>query len=393
MVQRMVHLLGIVLLIGVMVTGRAIPLAAQNTPAPLSQSDKDLHLGDGGGGYGFNVDALGLDDTGRNAVFDRVAESGFGWIRQQIRWSSMEASPGNFGTDYTAQLDAFVNAANARGLKILFSPVSSPAFAGGQNGGLPAAADMGRLMSFLADHYAGKVSAYEVWNEENYAVETGGNVNVAAYVPVLKAAYQTLKAHDPNITVVLGGMTPTGATDPSIALNEVQYLQQLYTQFPEVKKYYDVLGVHPGSNCNPPDNSYPDNPATNDCGTDADGSRGFTNDNSFYFKRILEMRNVMEQNGETTKQMWLTEFGWDSSPVVVKNYEYSQYVSDAQQAQYLTAAVAQAKSYPWMGAVFVWNLNFQATTADPTNEKYGWGVLNPDGSPRPAFTALMSMSK
>ncbi len=43
--------------------------------------------------------------------------------------------------------------------------------------------------------------------------------------------------------------------------------------------------------------------------------------------------------------------------------------------------------------MFVWNLNFQATTGDPNNEKYGWGVLNQDGSPRPAFTALSNMPK
>ncbi len=73
---------------------------------------------------------------------------------------------------------------------------------------------MTRLMSFLGDRYRGKVAAYEIWNEENYAVETGGNVNVGAYPPVLKAAYQALKARDQNITVVLGGMTPTGHHRP-----------------------------------------------------------------------------------------------------------------------------------------------------------------------------------
>jgi len=359
----------------------------------LPRSFAKLHVGDGGDGYGYNVDALSLTDAEQQTLFNRVNESGFGWVRQQVRWSSLEVAPGNFGTDYTLKLDKFINAANAANLNVLLSPVSSPAFAGGQNGGLPAPGDMTRLMSFLGDRYRGKVAAYEIWNEENYAVETGGNVNVAAYPPVLQAGYQALKTRDKNITVVLGGMTPTGTTDPSVALNEVQYLQQLYTQFPDVKKYYDVLGVHPGSNCNPPGNSYPDNPATNDCGTDPDGGRRFTKDDSFYFKRILEMRNMMEQNGESAKKMWLTEFGWDSSPVVVKNYEYSQYNSDAQQAQYLTDSFNQAKGYSWMGIMFVWNLNFQATTADPNNEKYGWGVLNQDGSPRPSFTALKNLPK
>ncbi len=136
-------------------------------------------------------------------------------------------------------------------------------------------------------------------------------------------------------------MTPTGVTGhPEVALDEVQYLQQIYQiNGGEVKNYYDVLGAHPGSNCNPPDNSYPDNPPTNACGTDPDGGRSYTKDNSFYFKRILQLRNVMEQNGESGKKMWLTEFGWDSSAVLVPNYQYAQYVSEDQQAQYLTTGV------------------------------------------------------
>jgi hypothetical protein len=52
-----------------------------------------------------------------------------------------------------------------------------------------------------------------------------------------------------------------------------------------------------------------------------------------------------------------------------------------------------------MGVMFVWNLNFPVTLAaakggDAVNdEKYGWGVLNGDGTPRPSYTALKNMTK
>ncbi len=362
---------------------------------PLPKSFAALHVGDGADGYGFNVDANGLDAGSKDMMFSQVSGAGFNWIRQQVRWSSYEPAKSQFGNDYVAQVDTLVNATAAKGDKILLSIESSPAWAG-SNEGLPNnPKDMSDLMTFMANRYKGKVQAYEVWNEQNYAKETGGQVNVGAYIPILKAGYQALKASDPNITVVFGGMTPTGVTGhPEIALDDVQYLQQIYAiNNGEVKKYYDVLGAHPGSNCNPPDNSYPDNPPTNACGTDPDGGRSFTKDNSFYFKRILQLRAVMEQNGEAGKKMWLTEFGWDSSSVLVPNYQYAQYVSEDQQAQYLTQAFALGKSYPWMGVMFVWNLNFQVTTSGPSDEKYGWGVLHSDWSPRPAYTALMGMPK
>jgi len=368
---------------------------------PLARSYASFHVGDSGGGYGFNVDAIGLDAGSKDMMFGRVSDAQFGWIRQQVRWSSYEPAKGQFGNNYVAQLDILINAAAAKGVNVMLSPVSSPDWAG-SGGGLPNnPQDFADFIGFMANRYKGKVAAYEVWNEQNYAKETGGQVNVGAYIPILKAGYQALKASDPNITVVFGGQTPTGVTGhPEIALDDVQYLQQIYAiNNGEVKKYYDVLGAHPGSNCNPPDNSYPDNPPTNACGTDPDGGRSFTKDNSFYFKRILQLRAVMEQNGEAGKKMWLTEFGWDSSSVLVPNYQYAQYVSEDQQAQYLTQAFALGKSYPWMGVMFVWNLDFPFTitaakgAAAVNDEKYGWGVLRGDNSPRPAYTALKNMPK
>ncbi len=362
---------------------------------PLARSYANVHVGDNHDGYAFNVDAIGLDGGSKDTLFGKVSDAQFGWIRQQVRWSSYEPAKGQFGNNYVAQLDALINAAAAKGVNVMLSPVSSPDWVGA-GGGLPKnPQDFADFIGFMANRYKGKVAAYEVWNEQNYAVETGGQVNVGAYIPILKAGYQTLKASDPNITVVFGGMTPTGVTGhPEVALDDAQYLQQIYAiNNGEVKKYYDVLGAHPGSNCNPPDNSYPDNPATNACGTDPDGGRSFTKDNSFYFKRIVQLRGVMEQNGEAGKKMWLTEFGWDSNPTVVPGYEYSPYVSEDQQAQYLTHAFDLGKSYSWMGVMFVWNLNFQVTTSGPSDEKYGWGVLHSDWSPRPSYTALKNMAK
>ncbi len=368
------------------------------TGQPLTRSYANIHVGDQGQGYGFNVDGAGLDSNGKDIMFGKVYGAGFGWVRQQIRWSSYEPSKGQFGNDYVKNVDDFVNAATSAGVNVMLSPVSSPSWTGAANGGLPPnPQDFADFIGFLANHYKGKIAAYEIWNEENYAVETGGAVNLndpaAPYLPVLKAGYQTLKAVDPKITVVFGGMTPTSTVDAGVAIDEVQYLQKMYQQHPEVKNYYDVLGAHPGSNCNPPENSYPDNPATNPCGTDPNGGRSYTTNNAFYFKRILDVRSVMEQNGEGGKKMWLTETGWDSSANPPDAYKYARYVSDQQQAQYLSRAFDLGKSYPWMGVMFVWNLNFQVTTSGPSDEKYGWGVLNSDWSPRPAYYALATMTK
>lgn len=343
---------------------------------------------------GFNVDALGLDDASRETLFKRIGDVHFGWIRQQIRWSAYEPTKGAFQNDYVKRVDMLVDQAAARGVHILFSTVNSPAWAG-TGGGLPRnPQDYADFVGFMARRYGMKVQAYEIWNEENYAHETGGTVDIAAYLPILRAGYQAIKGANKATTVVFGGLTPTAVTGrPSVAVDDVEFLTKLYVlNGGEVKRYFDVLGVHPGSTCNPPDASWPENPATNACGTEPDGSRSYTTQNAFYFKRLLPLRQVMERNGDDGKQIWLTEFGWASTPQPLPEHAYAGYVSEAQQAQYLLRAITIAHGYPWIGKMFVWNLNFQVTS-NPSDEKWGYGILRKDWSPRPAYDALKNMQK
>jgi hypothetical protein len=343
-------------------------------------------------GLGINVDAIGLDGPSKEIMFQRLDEGHFGWIRQQLRWSSFETTKGCYCSGYAQQVDALVNAAAAHGIKVMFSVVNSPPWAG-DGGGLPHnPADFGDLMRALANRYRGKVQAYEVWNEQNYAYETGGLVDIGTYLAVLKAGYTAVKSVDPSVFIVFGGLTPTGVRNhPEIAQDEVQYLRQIYSiNDGEVRDYFDILGVHPYGTCNPPETIWPEAPATNPCGADPDGGRSFTSDNSFYFKRMLDLRAVMENNGDGDKPVWLTEFGWSATNNPAKGAEFARYNSEQQQADYLVRAIGIGQSYDWMGVMFIWNLNFQVTT-NPTDEKWGFGLLRSDWSPRPAFTAIKQL--
>jgi len=56
----------------------------------------------------------------------------------------------------------------------------------------------------LASRYAGKVQAYELWNEENLDREAGtGNVDPSTYLPLLESGSTGVKAGDPNALVLL----------------------------------------------------------------------------------------------------------------------------------------------------------------------------------------------
>jgi hypothetical protein len=57
-------------------------------------------------------------------------------------------------------------------------------------------------------------------------------------------------------------------------------------------------------------------------------------------------------------------------------------VGTAAQAQEISQAVAAAKSTPWIGGLFVYTYQDSATSPDY------FGLLNADGSQKPAWSAL-----
>jgi polysaccharide biosynthesis protein PslG len=378
-------------------------------------------------GYGMNVWLFGQD---HDRIFGLVKDAGFDWVRQQVGWDQIEARPGEY---YWDELDKIVACAKKHKVRLILSVVRSPGWVG-TSGGFPADTMSGapgftNLMSQMATRYAGSrfvlppppppplaqsgsgsgstsaearsgdasvpvVAAYQIWNEPNLGYETGGEVSAGKYVELLKAVYPVIKKAAPDTLVLFAGLSATGVNDPRYAVDDVEYLKQAYAyNNGEVRRYFDVLGAHTGSAANSPDEFWLSAEGPNpDAPTPARLERGWTTHPSFYFRRVEQLRAVMEQNGDGNKQMWLTEFGWTTKNPA-PGYEYGQFVTEELQAQYLVRAFERAKTqYPWMGVMTVWQLNF-ATVVPASDEKAAWGLLRSDWSPRPAYTALKGMPK
>ncbi len=378
------------------------PTATPIPPTPVPPPLAIRPLGTDGLAYGFNVFLAGNSGgAGFNTrTMGKVREAGFGWVRVQLQWSEFEPSPGNYNT---AVYDTIIGAASNGGANVLVSVVKAPAWASPSHpGALPEnTAAFGRTMRYLAARYSGTVGAWEIWNEQNLAGEVGGRVAVAPYFETLKAGYGAVKAVDPHAIVLFGGLTPTGLNDPAVAVNDVAYLREFYAyRGGEGRNYFDVLAAHPGSAANPPDTTFPENPGSGACPPKYAAQAGncWKNGPDFYFRRVEDQRAVMVEVGDAPKQVWLTEFGWDSCQgglPAPNGYEYCALTSEAQQAQYILRAFAIARAeWPWMGAMFLWNLNYAATPSiQPSDEKYAWSVLRGDWSNRPAFEAIKAMPK
>jgi hypothetical protein len=386
-------------------TATPIPLPPTATPIPPPPAPPPLAItprGTDRPAYGFNVFLIGNSGGAsfNTRTMGKVREAGFGWVRVQLQWSEFEPSPGSYNT---AVYDTIIGAASNGGANVLVSVVKAPAWASpSRPGALPEnTAAFARTMRYLAARYAGKVGAWEIWNEQNLAGEVGGQVSVAPYFETLKAGYGAVKAVAPNAIVLFGGLTPTGLNDPAVAINDVEYLRAFYAyRGGEGRNYFDVLAAHPGSAANPPDTSFPANPGSGACPPKYAAQEGncWKNAPDFYFRRVEDQRAVMVAAGDAPKQIWLTEFGWDSCQgglPAPNGYEYCALTSEAQQARYILRAFAIAREeWPWMGAMFLWNLNYSATPSIQTSdEKYAWSVLRGDWSNRPAFEAIKAMPK
>ena len=328
--------------------------------------------------------------TDRERVVQLADNAGFEWIRQQVPWKDTERPDRTFVFD---QLDLIVEAVHAKGQKLMLSVVKAPDFLTGRkdDNGLPTnPQDFGRFVEALAERYKGKVQAIEIWNEQNLAVENGGRVvpeDAARYVELLKAAYPRVKAVDPTIVVVAGALSSTGVTQPDLAVDDITYLKTMYAYNDgEIKQYFDAQGFHPASAANPPDKKFPEDPGD---------APGWNDHPTHFFRHIEDVRAVMEQAGMGDRKIWITEMGWATANTT-PGYEYGQLVSFEQQAAYLEDALRRtADEYgAWVGAVFIWNLNFAVLWGEqgnPQHEQAAFGLLNPDWSPRPAFSAIQNV--
>ena len=328
--------------------------------------------------------------TDRERVVQLADNAGFEWIRQQVPWKDTERSDRTFAFD---QLDPIVEAVHARGQKLMLSVVKAPDFLTGRkdDNGLPTnPQDFGRFVEALAERYKGKVQAIEIWNEQNLAVENGGRVvpeDAACYVELLKAAYPRVKAVDPKIVVVAGALSSTGVTQPDLAVDDITYLKAMYAYNDgEIRQYFDAQGFHPASAANPPDKKFPEDPGD---------APGWNDHPTHFFRHIEDVRAVMEQAGMGDRKIWITEMGWATANTT-PGYEYGQLVSFEQQATYLEDAVRRTVDEygAWVGAVFIWNLNFAVLWGEqgnPQHEQAAFGLLNPDWSPRPAFSAIQNV--
>lgn len=309
-----------------------------------------------------------------------IKEMGFGWVKQGFAWRDIEPFEGA-EPDWWKP-DKVVEQVEAAGLKLLVridrqpfwsQEVEEPPL---ENAPPADPRNFGRFCGMMAERYRGRIAAYQVWNEPNLSREWGGEPpDPAAYTELLRLCYEAIKSADPQAIVISAGLAPTGTTPPA-AMPDTQYLQEMYDA--GAADYFDVLGANAPGYAAPPELSPED-------AKDEYGHRFFT------FRRVEDLREIMVENGDGEKQMAILEMGWTTDEV---HPEYSWFaVDEATQADYLVRAYRYAREHwqPWIGLMTtIYIADYDWT---PEHEQWWWSIVLPDGTPRPAYHALLEMEK
>lgn len=306
-----------------------------------------------------------------------VAQLDFPYVKELFQWGLLESENGRY--DWLLA-DNMVDVIQQYGLRLIARLDFAPEWALTGNEQTPF--NIEEYAEFVHDfvsRYKGKVFAIEAWNEPNLAKSWAYYPpNPEAYVEMLKASYNAAKSADPNIIVISAALSATGVNNEE-AMEDTIFLKRMYEA--GAAPFFDALGAH-GTGFKAPPEMDLEEIARNPY---------YGAHRSFGFRRIEDLREIMVENGDSEKQIWLTEFGWTSDP---QNQGYSWYaVPEKLRAEYYVRAFYYAKENwkPWTGMMCVWTLGDREWR--PNNEMYWWAILNEHGNPRPAYNALRDMQR
>ena len=347
------------------VSATAVHMLAPTSPTPptLTVPVEETAINSSGSTVGISdSDIYGMSSDDVNHTFDLIAATGVRTVRVMMPWAGMEPNPGQY--DW-GQVDLIVDAANARGMSVMGTLVSAPGWAVAP--GTPAVSSPPASASTYADfagaaaaHYAGRVSAYEIWNEPNAVIswtsgpqgpEPGGK-----YADMVKAAYPKIKAADGGAVVIAGVLCSVFSLG-SLTVDPITFMKKLYAA--GAGGSFDAVSFHPYQ-------------ATTKF------SAGGNLPNS-PLRQVEAMHQVMADNGDGGKKIWATEYG-----------EATSQGDDAKQADYLTDFLTKWRTLSYAGPAYIYTTRDRNTGSSKADDTYG--LYRSDWTPKPGQAAVQALA-
>jgi len=250
--------------------------------------------------------------------FQRLRAGGVDSVRIPVGWSAVQPTSG--GVPDFSSIDPLVAGAAAAGIDVLPFVYGAPSWAvpsavvPGSHGGstapktLPVKSGKQRsawtnfLKLVVARYGPGgtfwaanpsllerPLRTWQIWNEQNFKYFVV-RPNPADYGKLVNISYSAIRSVDPGAKLILGGMfaEPREAqykSKPPQAYFATDFLDQLYRTTPGIKSKFVGVALHP-----------------------------YTAEYQRLAPDIEDFRQVLEENHDGGKGLWITEIGWSSEP-------------------------------------------------------------------------------
>jgi hypothetical protein len=356
------------LALAVVATLVSVMLPADAAEAPV-YTDADVGFTEGGSlaGLADRLDAMDAYVGARKPM-----------LRLDLNWANVQPA-GDAEPDFTA-LDTVVDAAAARGIRVLLILDYGTAWTGGVHHFPAGDGAWTAIVDAAVAHFAGKVQAYEVWNEPNF-VQFGnfGDGSVAArrlrYWQLVRLAHERVHAGCAECVVLAGASGVGDALSETRNDNEsAQWLDWAYAN--GYGDSFDAVAHHP----------YPAwnmgrSPSRPECGTRWWSMFGPPD---VACGELAAVRAVMVARGDGAKKIWGTEFGYPSTGTGITK------LTAAAVRDNLEEGVRMWRALDYTGPLFLYSYRDAAVCgADPGHAECHFGLTDAAGVPKqPAYDSL-----
>jgi hypothetical protein len=363
---------------------------------------------------GFTCNLAGLSSSNLTAVVNDLAALGMQWVRWEMDADQIDPSCSSSGSSMTwtvtngAGHDAVISALHTAGIRVMALLNQAPNCMNGSSNAATGITTAGGRTSWsnfataVAQRYGASgttvlngIQAYEIWNEPNCAIFWLPSADPANYEALVAASYTALKAVDSAAIVVVGSLAPCG--DSGTAQTMETFLANLYAD--GLAGHENAISAHPY--CASPVGAAGCDNIRKMYDATYHGGSGTTCLNTGS-PETCTLLSIMTENGEGSTQIWMTEWGVESSQIAGG-------VTQTQQATDLSNlyALANANKNGWAGPVFWYNYQdfvtahgtgadgkAQCTTADDPAGQSCFGIEAPAaagvGAAKSAYAAYQN---
>ncbi len=324
---------------------------------------------------GVNAELTQYTPDHLDARLTQMEQAHVVWVRQFARWDEIEATRGTYDwSQWDAIAAAFDRHPDLKLVAVLIDTPrwARPASTTAQPTTPPAdPADFARFAHDFAARYGATINTYQLWDEPNLTASWGmTEPRPADYVALLRAGYGAIHSADASATVIAAALAPTTEQGP-LNISDLRYLSDLYAL--GARDSMDAVAAKPYGFSTGPDDRR-------------------VSDSLLNFSRIIALREIMTANGDETKALWASDWGWNSLPA---NWSGKPSiwgsVTAGEQTRYTLAALDRAeREWPWLGGMILDDWQPAAAPDDPV---WGFALVNADDQPTPLLAALASRSQ